>query len=921
MSSANEILRALERERIARKESERILETKKVEVYEQKLEIEALRRKLDEKVNRKSSQINKDQRFQDEVFESHPFSILIYSLDTLDILNVNETAVKNYGYSKSEFYKLNVTDLHKDQDKLVVVEHIAAIKSGSFEEKIWSHVKKNGEIAFVKITGVTTEFDHKPARIVVIEDITARKTLEAKNVNQQRKYADLVEKSSDLIFGMSSDGKFLFANNVTCKLTAYAEEELLTMNFSELIRHDYQKRVVSFYRFQLESRTETTYSEFPIISKEGEEIWLGQNVNISQDKSDDIEISAIARVITEKRAFEKSLLRSEEKLRSIIENMELGLLETDREGNIVKAYSSFCSIIGYAPEELEGTDGRFLLDQEGVDIMAAQQIDRVKGETGVYEIQLICKDKTKKWLLISGAPFYDRNNRFAGSIGVHLDISDRKKIAAELLTAKNIAENSLKVKEAFLANISHEIRTPLNAIIGLSEVLSNSQLDTDQGEMIAQVSVASSNLLSLINDLLLLSKIEANGIVLKPGIYSIQRTIEETAMMLENGAAEKGLEFILELDLSPNAHHQFDKLRFVQVIQNLVSNAIKFTSEGYVKISAKFLDSKEEIEISIEDSGIGILTNELNSVFDGFVQGSNNNPEIYGGTGLGLSIVHNIVDMMGGEVEVKQLDSGTCFTLNFSFPIKEVLQVQVQENEIIDFDISELEGTTVLVAEDNIVNQSLIEKILSEWNIDFRIVNNGKEAVETLENENFDVILMDIRMPVLNGIEATRIIRNTLKNYSTRIIAFTANALDDGNLEYWEAGFNDVLIKPFVQKDLLRLLIMNSSRKSKEMREQLIKFAQNDLAFAETLKSVFIEDSMKRVSDMKQALIADDYQQISDLSHAMKPSLAHLASENIQALNLLLESKKIDANQLSSKLNVFEIHMNILIEDLKKITL
>lgn len=919
MSSANEITRELERERIARKESERILEAKSLEVYEQKLEIEALRRKLDEKVNRKSAQINKVQRFQDEVFEAHPFSILIYSLSTLDILNVNETAVKTYGYSKSEFYKLNVTDLHKDQDKLLVAEHIAAIKSGSSEDKIWSHVKKNGEIAFVKITGVTTEFDHKPARIVVIEDITERKTLEAKNVNQQRKYADLVEKSSDLIFGISSDGKFLFANNVTCKLTAYEEEELLTMNFSELIRHDYQKRVASFYRFQLESRTETTYSEFPIISKEGEEIWLGQNVNISQDKSDDIEISAIARVITEKRAFEKSLLRSEEKLRSIIENMELGLLETDREGKIVKAYSSFCAIIGYAPEELEGTDGRFLLDQEGVDIMAAQQVDRIKGQTGVYEIQLICKDKTKKWLLISGAPFYDQNNRFAGSIGVHLDISDRKKIAAELLTAKNIAENSLKAKEAFLANISHEIRTPLNAIIGLSEVLSKSQLGTDQREMIAQVSVASSNLLSLINDLLLLSKIEANGIVLKPGFYSIQRTIEETAMMFENGATDKGLEFILELDLSPNAHHQFDKLRFVQVIQNLVSNAIKFTSEGYVKMSAKFLDSKEEIEIIIEDSGMGILTNELNSVFDGFVQGSNNNPEIYGGTGLGLSIVRNIVDMMSGQVDVKQLDSGTCFTLNFSFPIKEVLEVQ--EIEIIDFDISELEGTTVLVAEDNIINQSLIEKILSKWNIDFSIVNNGKEAVETLENENFDVILMDIRMPILNGIEATRIIRNKLKNYSVRIIAFTANALDDGNLEYWEAGFNDVLIKPFVQKDLLRLLIMNSSQKSKEMREQLIKFAQNDLTFAETLKSVFIEDSMKRVSDMKQALIADDYQQISDLSHAMKPSLAHLASENIQSLNLLLESKKIDANQLGSQLNVFEIHMNILIEDLKKITL
>ena len=516
--SVDKILLDLEIERTARKESERILESKNLEMSEQRLEIRRLQKELDKDRSIELFQVSKIQRIQQKVFEVHPFSILIYSLSSLKILNVNETAVNNYGYSKAEFYKLSIIDLHDDEDSHVVIKHIDAIKKGYYKTKVWRHLKKNSEVAFVKITGVTIQFDGESARIVIVEDVTELKALEVKNEIQQKKYIDLIEKSSDLMFGMLPDGKFLFVNGVACKLTGYNERELLAINFHELIRSDYQKRVISFYSFQLESQTETTYTEFPIISRDGGEIWLGQSVNLSKSKTNEIEFSVIARVITEKKTFEKALLRSEDKFRSIIENMNLGLLETDREGKIVKAYKSFCKIVGYLPEELEGTDGDFLLDEDASDIMTAQKENRIKGEIGVYEIQITCKDKSKKWVMISGAPFYDQNDRLNGSIGIHLDISERKNIEAQLLTAKNVAEDSLRAKEVFLANISHEIRTPLNAIVGLSELLKKSELDPNQKEMILQVSVASGNLLNLINDLLLLSKVEANGIVLKPSI-------------------------------------------------------------------------------------------------------------------------------------------------------------------------------------------------------------------------------------------------------------------------------------------------------------------------------------------------------------------------------------------------------------------
>ena len=918
MDSEHHILRVLGRERMARKESERILESKSLEIYEQKLEIETLRNKLDKEIQSKFSQINRTQLIQEEVFEAHPFSIFIFSLNSLKILSANNTAVEQYGYSKKEFLELSITDLHNAKEKEEVDRHVHNIKSGIYRAKTWTHVKRNGESISAKITGVTIEFDEEPARVVVVEDVTESMLLREKNEIQQKRYVNLIDKSSDLIFGVSSKGRFTFVNSVTCDLTGFSEEELLSMSFLDLIRDDYRKRVLSFYEFQLQSVTETTYTEFPIVSKNKEVNWLGQNVNVSENNSGGFELSAIARVITEKKVFEKALLRSEDKFRSIIENMELGLLETNREGLIVKAYKSFCKIVGYAPEELEGTDGKFMLDTEAMSLMDEQQRNRYVGQTGVYEIQLLCKDGSRKWVLISGAPFYDQNNRYTGSIGIHLDITERKRIEAELLSAKNVAESSLRAKEAFLANISHEIRTPLNAIIGLSEVLNKSQIDPENIQMIAQVSVASRNLLNLINDLLLLSKAEADGIKLKPAVYSIHEVISESASMFLNSAKDKNLNFDLNLNIDENIYHEFDRLRFEQVLQNLVSNAIKFTNEGSVKLSADYKGSKEEIEIKIEDTGIGIPEEELLTVFDGFIQGSNNNPEIFGGTGLGLSIVNNIVNLMDGKIVVSQLEKGTCFTLNLTIPVKE--NFQRTPTESFDYHISEIEGVKVLVAEDNLVNQALIKKILSDWNLEFTIVNNGKEAFEALRHENFDIVLMDIRMPVMNGLEATTLIRSKLNNYTTRIIALTANAPGDRNNEYWEVGFNDVLLKPFVQKDLLQLLIDNSSRNLERIKNGLMGYAQGDVEFAATLRSIFIEDSTRRVSDMKLASRSKKLNEISEISHSMKPSLAQLGSKDLNDLNQRLENQDINETEIESYVMIFELHIKLIIADLKKIS-
>ena len=222
--------------------------------------------------------------------------------------------------------------------------------------------------------------------------------------------------------------------------------------------------------------------------------------------------------------------------------------------------------------------------------------------------------------------------------------------------------------------------------------------------------------------------------------------------------------------------------------------------------------------------------------------------------------------------------------------------------------------------------RSIIENMelgLLETNREGLIVKAYKSFCKILgytPEESFDIVLMDTRMPIMNGMEATTFIRNELNYYSTRIIALTANALDDGNNEYWEVGFDDVLLKPFVQKDLLQLLIDNSSRKSEKMKDGLIGYAQGDIQFANTLRSIFIEDSIKRVAAMKLASSSKKLDEISEISHSMKPSLAQLASKDLQILNKRFENKDINENEIESHVMIFELHIKLLIANLKRIS-
>lgn len=500
----------------------------------------------------------------------------------------------------------------------------------------------------------------------------------------------------------------------------------------------------------------------------------------------------------------QALEESGNKFRSIIENMELGLIELDTHGVIRKAYPSFCKMYGYSADELEGTRGIPLLPPEGIEKFKQEQEKRLKGQSNVYEFQLIPKNGERKWVLISGTPIMDKNGKINGSIAIHLDITERKKMESELVQAKEIAEKALHVKEVFLANISHEMRTPVHAITGLSDYLFGTPLNEEQLSVLNNIKAASGHLIQLIDDLLILTRSGINEITLQPERRNLLQLLNSVLNLFIPQKKDE-IELLQEINIPEESYYLVDELRLTQIIINLLSNANKFTQSGYIRVSAsisEFSDTIDKFHLKIEDTGIGIPKNSLQNIFEAFNKGENNQNNKYEGSGLGLSIVKKLSELMGGTIKISSSESGTIFSLTLQLQ-KTDFKKQKTDNSHLEYLPGDLK---ILAAEDNPINQLILSKILSKYNAKLTLCENGVQAVEQLKNEDFDIVLMDIKMPVMNGDEAIQIIRNELELKRIPIIVLTANTTESDRDHYINLGANEFLTKPFEENQLIQLI-------------------------------------------------------------------------------------------------------------------
>lgn len=507
--------------------------------------------------------------------------------------------------------------------------------------------------------------------------------------------------------------------------------------------------------------------------------------------------------ITEQVKIDDLIRKSEEKYRGIIENMELGLLEVDNNDIILKAYPKFCELTGYSKDELLGFKAMDILlpDDQLRQLVKQQNENRKEGQAGVYEIPIKRKNGEIIWLIISGTPVYNSNGEITGSLGIHLNITASKKTQEALIEANKIAEQARQHEKRFLANMSHEIRTPINGIIGMSHLLSDTELTDQQNEYLGGLMYSADILMSLISDILDISKIEAGEMEMSEQEFSLKNLLTSILFTFKPKLKENNCSLDFKIDSEIQTNVIGDTTFLTQILMNLVSNAVKFTKNGQVLIEINLLCRLGDVlmtEFKVTDTGIGIKSEDLDNVFELFKQANSSIKGEFGGTGLGLAIVKQLVKIHGGEIYVDStIGKGTTFT--FTLPLKDSRNFESTKKETKTKLNSKLEGAYILVAEDNLMNQKYLIGLLKKWNFRYELATNGFEALEFCKSQKFDLILMDIEMPKLNGLEATKSIREDFgnPNNGTYVLALTASAMTEDIEKFKLYGFNSFLLKPF----------------------------------------------------------------------------------------------------------------------------
>ena len=379
---------------------------------------------------------------------------------------------------------------------------------------------------------------------------------------------------------------------------------------------------------------------------------------------------------------------------------------------------------------------------------------------------------------------------------------------SELILAKERAELASKTKANFLSTVTHELRTPLYAVTGLTNMLLDENPKPEQVQHLKSLKFSGDYLLTFINDILQINKIEANKVDIEPEVFNLKKKITNVISALNNSAVDNNIKMHLEYDKGLPLNFNADQLKISQILINLIGNSIKFTKDGDIWVRAKKINESNgvfNVRFEVEDNGIGISKEKQEHMFESFSQGSIQINRKYGGTGLGLSIVKGLIDILNGKIYLKsELGKGTTFY--FELPMKFTDEI-IKESKINYFkDINEVElsNIKILVVEDNKINQMITKKILNKMKLNCDVVDNGEAAVDNVKTNKYDVVLMDIHMPGISGIEATKIIRTFDKNLT--IFALTAVTIEDKMQEFDEAGFTDIISKPFKQEDFEKKL-------------------------------------------------------------------------------------------------------------------
>lgn len=655
--------------------------------------------------------------------------------------------------------------------------------------------------------------------IISALNIRQRSGTEKELKDSERKYRELTVQLPQTVFELDGSGKVVFINPFGRQFLGYTPDDLSAgLNIQnvvvgeerELVNHDINlalqgKPQVREYRLQKKDG-----STFPAIAYSIPVVKEGQTIGLR----------GIFLDISERKRTEQSLQESENKFRGLAEESPVGVYIV-QDWLFKYVNPKFAGIFGYSVEEM-------ILKMGPKDIVLPMDWPKVeeglqKKLAGVIEsLYYEIRGLTKKGDLVDIEVFGTRTifESKPAVVGTVLDITERKHIVDDLLRAKEAAEEAARVKSDFLANMSHEIRTPMNAVMGMTSLILETDLSAEQKEYLETIRNSGQALLAIINDILDFSKIEKGKIELERQPFHLQSCIEEALDLISPQAREKDLRLHYRTEGNIPEKMVCDASRIRQVLVNLLSNAVKFTEYGEIEVQSsvsKLPDDGYEVHISVRDTGIGIPQETSGKLFLPFSQADASTSRKYGGTGLGLAISKKLVELMGGRIWFES-EEGKGSTFHFTVHANEV-----RADEFAGLSKRALPATTlqdrpkaakhlhILLAEDNPVNRRMAVLMLKKLGYKADSVGNGREVLQALERQSYDLILMDVQMPEMDGLEATKEIRRRWPSGGPRILALTAHAIAGDREKCLEAGMDGYLCKPINLEDLKAALNSESN--------------------------------------------------------------------------------------------------------------
>lgn len=811
----------------------------------------------------------------------------------------------------------------------------------AFNEMIERETDREGNLA--QANNAIRELNHS------LEERVRHRTEQL--LDNERNLRDMIENFSSGIY-IHAGFKPLYANQTLIDMYGFGslEDFMSIPSTEELLAPDERARIWGYHQARLEGRNAPKDYDFHALRQNGEK-FLANNRSFVVDWEGQRAVCTTLYDLTARQATERNLAEQQHLMASLLATTQEGFWFIDLEKRTTDVNPAMCQILGRPRDEIIGKSIMEFVDDANADVFRNEIARRLEGHTGAYEISLQRPDGSLVPCLNNATPLLTAGGEQIGSVGIWADISEIKMTQRSLEHEKERAQAASVAKSEFLAIASHELRTPMNGVLGMTELLLQTDISHSQREQLQIIAQSGEALLEVLEDILDISKIESGRIEIESVGFDLRAIVGGVAALMGSRARQKGLAFdeFIAADIPETLIGDGGRVR--QILINIVGNAVKFTENGNVRVDVSQTGrcaAFSEIRFEITDTGPGINEDAKDLVFEKFAQADSSTTRNYGGTGLGLAISQELVKLMGGEIGLETtMGKGSTFWFTIKFDVGDVKDLPPCAPATVKSAEMPTRQLAILLAEDNPINQEIARQTLVAAGHSVQIVNNGSRVLGALQREQFDLILMDVHMPEMDGIAATRQVREFAgPQADIPIIALTADAMSGSRQRYLDAGMTDYLSKPFKPDVLFATISRNIDGASgqpvlsDEVRPDkntpgasdnqepgglnagvVSPIRENKPQLWSRLVELYLQNTPEYFATLTNALNSGDIPNVELTAHTMKSSCANLGALKLSALLAKLEAEARETahvDTMNRMLVEVQVESDLVIQEMRK---